>query len=95
MLSIQVFPVSKGKGNDIDMMTQMRQLSRRIIETNIVHQLQHLSAAIIQERVQAIANIQVLIFELRAAFDALSTNTVPAQHLRESRSEGVVIGRFV
>ena len=62
-------------------------------ESTIAHHVQHLSAAIIQERierVQAIANIQVQIFELRAAFDALSTNTVPAQHLRESRSNEVV-----
>ena len=46
------------------------------------------------QKVQAITGIQNQISELRAAFDALSTNPVPTQHPRESRSEEVVIGGF-
>ena len=67
------------------------------IETTIAHHVQPLSTAIAQERierVQAIARTQDQVSELRAAFGALSTNAVPAQHPRGSRSEEIVIGGF-
>ena len=67
---------------------------KHTIESTIALQLQPLSHAIAQERierVQAISNVQAQIADLRATFDAFSINQSPV-HRREDRGDEVVIG---
>ena len=87
-------------GNDI--MKQMRQLFsqqqdevKRTIETAIAQHVQPLNSAIAQERTertQAISSVQGEIADLRAAFEAFTTN--PNQQSRENLSDEVVVGGF-
>ena len=86
-----------------DMTIMMRQLfsehkaeKKHTIESTIVLQLQPLNHAIAQERierVEAISDIQTQISDLRAAFDAFSTNPPPG-HRREEGGDEIVIGGF-
>ena len=70
---------------------------KRNIETTIAQYCQPLSSAIAQERTertQAISEVQAQITELRNAFEAFSTNSIPPSRAGGNRTDEIVIGGF-